>query len=242
MSVCFGQDAERIAGLKGRILFSLLLAIAKAGAHGLTVDGNLCGKLLVVLSFFYGDDFETNFFSFPLCPLNDLALVVRVCFDKCVKIMVWVDQLVYDKLLAAQVSLVEVDRAYNGFQGVAEDDLLQVRVLLVILNDVRDTDFPRKHVERLAVHEARADFGEEPFILIGKFLVKVIRHGGTEDGISQIFEAFVGFLESVSALLGNGTVNRGKPIQLDVGRRYTGYILHSRNQLLIVLPFTLRNR
>src|SRR5690606_31392410 len=154
VSFCFGQDAERVACLEGCILFSLLLAVAEAGTHGFTIDGYLCGKFLVVLCFLNGNDFEAYFFTLPLCPLYDLALVIGVRLDECVEVVVGVDQFIDDELLAAQVSFIEIDSAYNRFQRVAEDNLLKVGVLLVVLNDVGNTDFSREHVERFPVYKA----------------------------------------------------------------------------------------
>ena len=227
ISVCFVQDAERVARLKGRILFSLLLAVAKAGTPWLGVDGYLRCKFLVILSFFYRDDLEAYFFSFALCPFDDLAFEVRVRLDECFKVVVRVDQLVHDELLAAQVSFVEVDSANDGFQRVAENDLLEVCVLFVVLNDVRNANFPREHVKRFTVHKPRTYLGEKTLVLVRKSFKKIVRHSGAEDGIAQVFQAFVGFLKAVSTFLGDGTVNCGKPV-----KRFAVFALKIKNRFL----------
>src|SRR5690606_3519791 len=137
------------ARLKGRILFGFFLTVAKASTHGFGVDGYLRREFLVVLSFFDGYDLEPDLLAFALRPFYYPALEVGVRPYQGIQIMVRIDELVYDELLASKVTFIKIDGPNDGFQGVAQDYLLKMCVLFVILNNIGNTYFARQHIQRL---------------------------------------------------------------------------------------------
>ena len=108
----------------------------------------------MIPSFLYIQDFKPYVFAFALRPLNDLTFEVGVRINQIIEIVVGIDQLIDHKFLRSHITFIKVDRADNCFKRVAENNLLKVRILLIELNNVGDTDFARQEIQGFAVHNA----------------------------------------------------------------------------------------
>ncbi len=73
--------------------------------------------------------------------------MIGVGVNDYLQVKVRLNEFVNDKFLAAPVSFIQVDSADQRFQGVAEDNLLKLGILLIVLYNGPDSDLARQVVE-----------------------------------------------------------------------------------------------
>src|SRR5690606_31311556 len=96
-------------------------------------------------------------------------------------------------------------------------------------------------VQCLAVHQARADFGEKTLRLEWKFFEKKISDGSAENSVSEIFQSFVGLFEAVLVFLRDRAVQGSQAIQFDIRRSEASNILNSPDQFLVSCCLAFRD-
>ena len=142
------------------------------------------GVLLVVLRA------ENHLMAVLLTPLDQAALEIRLRLGEILEVQVAEidppDQQAVDEFVA----LVEVDGAHHGLEGISVDVFLH-HPGAVGDHVAVEADMHGQGVERLARDDLRAQLGHEPFVAVGEFDEEVVRSDGFDDGVAEVFEAFV---------------------------------------------------
>ena len=90
-------------------------------------------------------------------------------------------------------SVVEVDGADQGLQGVAHHGIVNVLAAHFGLDEVMQPHVLAKQVQILAVHNAALTLGQLALLRLRKRAVEVVGHRHVQHDIAQKFEAFIAF-------------------------------------------------
>src|SRR5882762_2353896 len=121
------------------VLFCFLFSITVSHTKRLLVYKNLRREFFVVAVLLDGQYLEPDHFTMALDPFDQLTFVIRVGVDDYLQVKIGLDEFVNNKFLAAQVAFVQVDSADQGLQRVAQDNLLELRIFLIVLYDCSDS-------------------------------------------------------------------------------------------------------
>src|SRR5690606_11734597 len=102
------------------------------------------------------------------------AFKIGVRVDEFIQVIVRGNHLIDHKLARSQEAFVQVNGADDGLEGVSQYHLLEVRIFVVKLYDVCYADLARELIERLTVHNSRADLRQKPLRFERKFLEEVV--------------------------------------------------------------------
>ena len=161
-----------------------------------------------------------------LAPFDQAAFEIGLRFGKFFERQVVAVEPVDQKAVDEIVSLIEIDGAHHGFEGISVDVFLgQGRAVSVQDDKPVESDLPGDRIERLPRYDFRPQFGHEPFVAVGKFDVEVIGCDGFDDGVSEVFEPFVVDLPAVLQYQRSRLVNQSQLVEFDVVRDKTEQIV-----------------
>ncbi len=172
-----------------------------------------------------------------LAPFEELALVIVVVLFQFVNIEVFAQDLAHHELSGVFITHFDIDGPHERFEGVAEHGLGEFS--LVIGGQVHvEAHFIADFVERVALHDFGAHFGQKAFIAIGVFFEQILAHDGAQYGIAKEFQPFV-IGDGIIAIAKRAFMVKSQFEQIQIDGRKAQQVMQSARQFAVLMEVVI---